>query len=203
MATTAPLPQTHPLVLADAVPGARVRDAVLIVGAALLTAALAQVAVPVPGSPVPVTGQTLAVVLSAAALGPHRGVAGQALYIVLGAVGLPFYSDASSGIEVIAGATGGYLIAFLPAAYLIGLAARHGLDRAAWKALPLFIAGQAVVFAIGVPWLAFAAHLNIDEALHAGFYPFILGGLLKAIVAGLLMPVAWRIARSVTDASPS
>ena len=195
MATAAPLPNIRPLVLADVVPGARVRDAVLVVSAALLTAVLAQVAVPVPGSPVPITGQTLAVVLTAAALGPNRGVAGQALYLSLGAVGLPFYSDASGGLEVLAGATGGYLLGFLPAAYLIGLAARHGLDRAAWKALPLFVAGQAVVFAIGVPWLAFAAGLTATQALAAGFYPFILGGLVKAAIAGLLMPGAWHIAK--------
>lgn len=195
MATAAPLPTIRPLVLADVVPGARVRDAVLVVSAALLTAVLAQVAIPVPGSPVPITGQTLAVVLTAAALGPNRGVAGQALYLTLGAVGLPFYSDGSGGLEVLAGATGGYLLGFLPAAYLIGLAARYGLDRAAWKALPLFVAGQAVVFAVGVPWLAFAAGLNATQALAAGFYPFILGGLVKAAIAGLLMPGAWRIAK--------
>lgn len=93
MATAAPVPLRLP-VLADAVPGARAPDGVLVIAAALLTALLAQVAVPVVGSPVPITGQTLAVVLTAAALGPARGVAGQALYLVLGAVGLPFYSDA-------------------------------------------------------------------------------------------------------------
>lgn len=188
--TTAALPARP--VLADLVPGARLRDALLIGGAALLTALLAQVAVPVPGSPVPITGQTLAVVLTAAALGPARGVAGQALYLVLGAVGLPFYSDASGGIEVVAGATGGYLIGFLPAALLIGLAAQHGQDRKVWKALPLFVAGQAVVFAVGVPWLAVVADLTPAQALEAGFYPFILGGLVKAAIAGVLLPAAWR-----------
>lgn len=199
--TTAALPARP--VLADLVPGARLRDALLIGGAALLTALLAQVAVPVPGSPVPITGQTLAVVLTAAALGPARGVAGQALYLVLGAVGLPFYSDASGGIEVVAGATGGYLIGFLPAALLIGLAAQHGQDRKVWKALPLFVAGQAVVFAVGVPWLAVVADLSAAQALEAGFYPFILGGLVKAAIAGLLLPAAWRLTRSDEDARAS
>ena len=194
--TTAALPARP--VLADLVPtavfrGARTRDLALITGAALLTALLAQVAVPVPGSPVPITGQTLAVVLTAAALGPGRGVAGQALYLLLGAVGLPFYSDASGGIDVIAGATGGYLIGFLPAALLIGLAAQHRQDRKVWRALPLFVAGQAVVFAVGVPWLAVAADLTPAQALEAGFYPFILGGLVKAAIAGVLLPAAWRV----------
>lgn len=188
--TTAALPARP--VLADLLPGARVRDVLLVGGAALLTALLAQVAVPVPGSPVPITGQTLAVVLTAAALGPARGVLGQALYLVLGAIGLPFYSEATGGIEVLAGATGGYLIGFLPAALLIGLAAQHGQDRKVWKALPLFVAGQAVVFAVGVPWLAVVADLTPAQALEAGFYPFILGGLVKAAIAGALLPAAWR-----------
>jgi biotin transport system substrate-specific component len=189
--TTAALPARS--VLADLVPGARVRDAGLVAGAALFTALLAQVAVPVPGSPVPITGQTLAVVLTAAALGPARGVAGQALYLLLGAIGLPFYSDASGGVEVLAGATGGYLVGFLPAALLIGLAAQHRQDRKVWRALPLFVAGQAVVFAIGVPWLAVVADLSAAQALEAGFYPFILGGLVKAAIAGVLLPAAWRL----------
>ncbi|CAA9319996.1 MAG: Substrate-specific component BioY of biotin ECF transporter [uncultured Frankineae bacterium] len=192
MATAAPMPLRLP-VLADVVPGARVRDAVLVTGAALLTAVLAQVSVPVAGSPVPITGQTLAVVLTAAALGPARGVAGQALYVLLGAVGLPFYSDASSGFDVVVGATGGYLLGFLPAALLIGLAARQGHDRRVTRALPLFLAGQLVIFAVGVPWLAVAAGLSPAQALDAGFYPFIVGGVVKAAIAGLLLPAAWRL----------
>lgn len=192
--TTAALPARP--VLADLVPGARVRDAALVTGAALLTALLAQVAVPVPGSPVPITGQTLAVVLTAAALGPLRGVAGQALYLLLGAVGLPFYSEASSGWEVVTGATGGYLVGFVPAAYLIGLAARHRADRTLWKAVPLFVAGQAVIFAVGVPWLAVTADLTVAQALDAGFYPFIAGGLVKAGVAALVLQGWWTGARS-------
>lgn len=183
-------------VLADVVPGARIRDVLLVSGAALLTAVLAQVAVPVAGSPVPITGQTLAVVLTAAALGPARGVAGQALYLLLGAVGLPFYSDASGGVEVVVGATGGYLLGFLPAALLIGLAARQGHDRRVTRALPLFIAGQFVIFAVGVPWLAAVADLSPAEALSAGFYPFIVGGFVKAAIAGLLVPATWRLVRS-------
>jgi biotin transport system substrate-specific component len=199
--TTAALPARP--VLADFVPGARVRDAGLIAGAALFTALLAQAVVPVPGSPVPITGQTLAVVLSAAVLGPGRGVAAMGLYLVLGAVGLPFYSEASGGVEVLAGATGGYLVGFLPAALLIGLAAQHRQDRKVWRALVLFVAGQAVVFAIGVPWLAVVADLSPAQALEAGFYPFILGGLVKAAVAGLLLPAAWRLTRTGDDPGAS
>lgn len=167
-------------------------------GAALLTALLAQVAVPVPGSPIPITGQTLAVVLTAAALGPVRGVLGQSLYLLLGAVGLPFYADAASGFTVVTGATGGYLLGFLPAAWLIGTAARYGQDRQMVRALPLFLAGQAVVFAVGVPWLAVVAHLSPVEAVEKGLFPFLLGGLVKAAIAGTVLPATWRTARRRT-----
>jgi biotin transport system substrate-specific component len=185
---TASLPApSRPLVLADLVPGARVRDAVLVASGVLLTALLAQVAVPVPGTPVPITGQTLAVVLTAAALGPLRGVSVQVLYMAAALLGLPFYSDASGGFDVVFGATGGYVIGFIPAAYLIGLAARHGADRKLWKSLPLFVAGQAVVFAVGVPWLALSLGLTATQALEGGFYPYILGGVVKAAVASAIL----------------
>ena len=190
-AAALPLPGRRP-VLADVLPGARMRDVALVGGAALLTALLAQVAIPVAGSPVPITGQTLAVVVTAAALGPARGVAGQALYLLLGMIGLPFYSEATGGVEVVVGATGGYLLGFLPAAYLIGLAARHGQDRRFTRALPLFAAGQLVIFAVGVPWLAVAADLSAAQALEAGFYPFLVGGAVKAAIAAGVLSGLWR-----------
>ena len=195
MATASMPAPSRPLVLADLVPGARVRDAVLVTLGVLLTAVLAQVAVPVPGTPVPITGQTLAVVLTAAALGPARGVSVQLLYMAAALVGLPFYSDASGGFDVVFGATGGYVVGFIPAAYLIGLAAKHGADRKPWKSLPLFVAGQAVIFAVGVPWLALSLDLTTTEALEAGFYPYILGGVVKAAVASTVLGTAWALTR--------
>ena len=185
-------PRSPPRVLADLFARTRVHDGLLVLGAALFTALLAQVSLSVPGSPVPITGQTLAVVLTAAALGPVRGMAGQLADVLLGAVGLPFYSKAASGLGQVLGPTGGFLLGFIPAALLVGLAARHGFDRRPWKAVPLFIAGQLVIFAVGVPWLAGVASLDFATALAKGFLPFIPGGLLKATIAGLLMPLAWR-----------
>lgn len=182
----------HGVVLADLVPASRVRDVALVVGGALAVAALAQVAVPVPGSPVPITGQTLAVVLVAAALGPTRAVTSLGVYLALGLVGLPFYAEGGSGLQSVVGATGGYLVGFLPAAYLVGLAARHGADRHLLRALPLFVAGQLVVFAVGVPWLALTAGMSASEAVAAGFVPFLLGGAVKALVAAALLPALWR-----------
>jgi biotin transport system substrate-specific component len=195
VAAASPALPSRPLVLADLVPAVRARDAGLVALGVLFTALLAQVAVPVPGSPVPITGQTLAVVLTAASLGPLRGTAVQVLYIATALVGLPFYSDASGGYEVVFGATGGYVFGFIPAAYLIGLAARHGADRRLRQSLPLFVAGQAVIFAVGVPWLMLATGETFSWALENGFYPFILGGLVKAVVAGLVLGGAWRLAR--------
>jgi biotin transport system substrate-specific component len=161
----------------------------------VFTALLAQVAIPVPGSPVPITGQTLAVVLTAAALGPLRGLAVDVAYLLVGMVGLPVYADHASGVHVVLGATGGYLVGFIPAAYLIGLAARRGADRTLGKGLLLFAAGQAVIFAVGVPWLAVAAQMNARQALDAGFYPFILGGIVKAAVAAAVLGSAWALVR--------
>lgn len=196
MATaSSPALPSRPLVLADLVPAVKARDAGLVLLGVLFTALLAQVAIPVPGSPVPITGQTLAVVLTAAALGPVRGISVQVGYILAGMVGLPFFADHSGGLHVVLGATGGYLIGFVPAAYLMGLAARRGADRKPWTSLPLFAAGQAVIFAVGVPWLAVSAGMSAHQALDAGFYPFILGGIVKAIVATGVLGSAWAIVR--------
>jgi biotin transport system substrate-specific component len=195
VAASSPALPSRPLVLADLVPAVRARDAGLVALGVLFTALLAQVAVPVPGSPVPITGQTLAVVLTAASLGPLRGTAVQVLYILTALVGLPFYAEASGGYETVFGATGGYVIGFIPAAYLIGLAAKHGADRELWKSVPLFIAGQAVIFAVGVPWLARSTGMSAAQALDAGFYPFILGGIVKAAIAAIVLGGAWQIVR--------
>jgi biotin transport system substrate-specific component len=184
-----------PRVLADVVPRVRARDLALVAGAALLTALCAQISIPVPGSPVPITGQTFAVLLSGAALGAHRGSAAMALYLLLGIVGLPVYADADSGLHVVWGATGGYLVAFPIAGYAIGRLAEARLDRTPLKALPLFTVGSLIVFGIGVPWLAVSAHMTLGQAIDAGFTPFILGGIVKAVLAALLLPAAWRLAR--------
>jgi biotin transport system substrate-specific component len=171
----------------------RVRDCLLIAGGAALTALCAQVSIPVPGTPVPITGQTFAVMLVATSLGLRRGVASIGLYLLLGLIGVPVYSDASHGWHVITGATGGYLIGFLLAAAIMGWAAERGWDRTPLKALPVFLLGQLVIFGFGVPWLAVVAHLGPSAAVAAGFTPFIVGGLVKGALASALLPLAWRI----------
>jgi biotin transport system substrate-specific component len=181
------------VVLADAIPRTRVRDAALVLGAALLTALCAQISIPVPGSPVPITGQTFAVVLTAAALGAGRGASAQFLYVALGAVGLPFYADGASGVSVIWGATGGYLVGFVLAAWVVGRLAERRQDRTVLRAAPAMAAGQLIIFGVGVPWLAVSAGLSPSAAIAAGFTPFIVGGIVKAVLAGVLLPSAWRL----------
>ena len=184
----------RPVVLADLIPETRTRDVALVVGGALLTAVCAQISIPVPGSPVPVTGQTFAVMLCGAGLGAMRGSAAMALYWLLGMIGLPFYADAEGGVHAAFGATGGYLVGFMVAAYVVGRLAEARLDREPLKALPLFAAGQLIIFAIGVPWLAVSLGVSLGEAISLGFTPFILGGVVKAVAATALLSSAWRLA---------
>jgi biotin transport system substrate-specific component len=187
---TAAVPR--PVVLADALPRTVVRDAGLVLGAALLTAACAQVDIPVPGSPVPISGQTFAVLLTGAALGAHRGALGQLLYVAHG-LALPFYAGGESGGGVLFGATGGYLFGFIIAGYAVGRLAELRQDRTFLRAFPAFTIGQLIIFGLGVPWLAISAHLTPGEAIAAGFTPFIVGGLVKSALAGLLLPGAWKL----------
>jgi biotin transport system substrate-specific component len=192
-AAVAAAPQ--PRVLADLLTRTRVRDAALVLGAALLTALCAQLSFPFPGSPVPVTGQTFAVLLTGAALGANRGASGQLLYVGLGLIGLPFYADGESGAQVVFGATGGYLVAFPLAAWICGKAAEARYDRSPLKALPVFALGSMVVFCVGVPWLAVAADVSLLKAVELGFVPFIPGGMVKAAAAAGLLPTAWKVLR--------
>jgi biotin transport system substrate-specific component len=195
--TTYALPASRP-VLADVLPGTRTRDATLILCGALLTVLGAQIAIPVPPSPVPVTGQTLAVVLAGGALGARRGAASQLLYVALGLF-LPVYSDGGQGIDVIWGATGGYLVGFILAAWIVGTFAERGADRKPLVASLAFAAGQLSIFAVGVPWLKVATDMSWADAIHNGFAIFIVGGIIKALLAGALIPGAWQLVKRVDE----
>ncbi|PZR54307.1 biotin transporter BioY [Xylanimonas oleitrophica] len=199
--TTAALPlHPAPAVLADLLPAgtrarAIARDVALVAGLALLTALAAQVRVPVPGLPVPVTGQTFAVLLGAAALGPVRGALAQVLYIGVGVAGMPVFTGGASGWEVIVGASGGYIVGFVLASLAVGALARRGADRRVLGAAGAYAVGTLTVYAVGVPWLAVVAGMDPAQALWGGLAVFLPGDVLKAVLAAALLPAAWRLAR--------
>lgn len=174
-------------------PRSTAATASLVVGFALLTALAAQVRIPLPFTPVPITGQTFAVLLAGAALGSVAGAASQVLYVVLGAVGLPFYAGGASGWTVATGATGGYLVGFIVAAWVVGTLAERRQDRTVATAVPAFLLGSVVIHLFGVPWLAAILDVGWTEAAGLGSVPFIPGDLVKIALAGVLLPAAWRL----------
>jgi biotin transport system substrate-specific component len=170
-----------------------VRDLLLVVGGSLCVAGMAQVRIPLPFTPVPITGQTFAVLLVGAVLGFRRGAASLGLYLLMGLVGLPFFAGGASGLTYLLGPTGGYLIGFVVAASLVGLLAARGLDRRIPTALLAFLAGEIVIYLFGVAWLSH--FLGIPHAIAAGMLPFILGDAIKLAAAGLVLPAAWALVK--------
>jgi biotin transport system substrate-specific component len=164
----------------------------LVAGFASLTAAAAQIRIPLPFTPVPITGSTFAVLLSGAALGSTAGAASQGLYLLAG-LWLPVFTGGNSGWQYFSGATGGFLIGFVAAAWLTGYLAERHQDRAVASAIPAFLAGSLVIYLCGVPWLAHVLDSSWTVAVEKGVAPFVAGDLLKAAAAGLLLPTAWRV----------
>ena len=195
--------QTWP-VLADAVFPANetawrlTRDLLLVVGACLFTALLAQVAIPLGFTPVPITGQTLAVLLTGAALGSRRGAAAMLLYLVAGSW-LPFYAEGASGFFWSL-TTGGYIVGFIPAAFAVGYLAERGWDRKVWILLAM-LAGNVILYVPGLLWLArfVVSEWGCGNALTCGLYPFILGDLIKLYVASLLLPGGWALVNLIEN----
>ena len=192
LAASIALPTRRP-VLAELLPASTTRTGITIVAGAALTAVAAQVALPVPGSPVPVTGQTFAVLLTAAALGPARGLAAQALYLVLGIAGLPVFAGASHGPGALFGATGGYLAGFLAAAVIVGYGTRRGADRSPVQTLLLFALASAAIYLIGTAWLCVDTGMSVSAGISAGVTPFLPGDAVKALLAAGLLPGTWRL----------
>jgi biotin transport system substrate-specific component len=179
-------------VLADVLPGARVRDAVLVLFGALFTGAMAQIVIPM--TPVPMTGQTLAVGLVGATLGLRRGTAAMVLYVVLGFV-LPLYAEGGHGIEKLWGASGGYIVGFVAATAVVGWLAERGADRKVAYAFLAFVIAQLLVFVPGVIVLQAVTDMAWSDAVHSGFTVFIVGGLVKAAVGAAILPGAWKLVR--------
>ncbi|MFT7840914.1 biotin transporter BioY [Saccharothrix sp. BKS2] len=178
-------------VLADLVPGSLARDVALVVAGAGLTGLAAQVALPVPGSPVPITGQTFAALLVGAALGWRRGGVSMALYLVAGVAGVPWFQGGASGTP----ASLGYVVGFVLAGALVGHLAGRGGDRTPLRTAGTMALGNLAIYACGVPWLMAAAGVGFGQALRLGVTPFLLGDALKIALAAGLLPAAWLLVR--------
>ena len=187
--------------LAQALPRPRSRggslavDAALVIGGSLFIAALAQVSIRLPFTPVPITGQTLGVLLVGTAFGWLLGGLTLALYLGEIAVGLPFAAEGEAGLErlLLSTPSGGYLWGFLAAAVLMGWLATRGWDRSLRSSLGVMLLGNVVIFAFGIPWLAASLDVPVLEAFELGLYPFVVGDLLKLLVAAGLLPAAWNL----------
>ena len=168
------------------------RSLFLIVLGSLLLAALAQIQIVLPFTPVPITGQTFGVLLIAAALGSKRGATAMLLYITEGALGLPFFAGGASGLGILTGATAGYLVGFIVAAYVIGQLAERGLERNVRTSLIPFLVGTVIIYVCGVTWLSIVLG-SLNKAITLGVLPFLIGDALKLIAAGLVLPTAWKL----------
>jgi biotin transport system substrate-specific component len=170
-----------------------VTNALLVLGASAVTALAAQIAIPLPWTPVPITGQTFAVVLSGAVLGARRGALAQLLYLAGGSVGLPVFAEGGAGFAKLVGPTGGYLVAFPIAAAITGALAERGWDRRFATMFAAMLLASAAIFALGLAGLA--RFLPADRVVAAGLLPFIPGDLIKSTLAALAFPLVWRRVR--------
>ncbi|HUZ41955.1 MAG TPA: biotin transporter BioY [Acidimicrobiales bacterium] len=190
MSTTIAVPRREPVVLADLLSGTRVRDIVLVVGAASFVGVLAQISIHLSFTPVPITGQTLGVLLAGTSLGWKRGTAAMTLYAVAGLVGVPWFAGHDSGYV---GASFGYILGFIVCAALCGYLAEHGADRSIVKSVPAMVVGELVMYGVGVAWLGAYLHVGGAKAISLGLTPFIVGDAIKATLAATLLPVAWKL----------
>jgi len=170
-----------------------VRDLLLVVGAAGFVGALAQISIHLPFTPVPITGQTLGVLLAGTALGWRRAAASMALYVVAGVAGVPWFAGGASGYARNV-ASFGYIIGFFFAAAACGYLAERGNDRSVWRSVPAMVVGEIIIYAFGLTWLALDLHLSASTTLAYGFTPFVAGDAIKAAIAAGLLPVAWQLA---------
>ncbi len=178
-------------VLGDTLPGARARDALLVLGGAGFVGLLAQISIHLSFTPVPITGQTLGVLVVGTSLGLRRGVAALSLYALAGLIGVPWFAGGTSGYV---GANFGYVLGFIAAAGVCGYLAERRADRKVISAVPAMVMGELVMYVFGVVWLAAALHIGVGKAISLGFVPFWIADAIKCALAAGLLPIAWRLA---------
>ena len=170
-----------------------ITDALLVLAGTALVAAAAQISVKLPFTPVPITGQTFAILLVGASLGCVLGTASAMLYLWLGVAGAPIYAHHDSGWSVITSASGGYIVGFVLAAALTGFLAERRWDRRLSSSIGLMLTGNVVIYLVGLPWLAVVLNTNLEKTLEYGLYPFIPGDTFKLYLAAAALPAAWKL----------
>lgn len=194
MSASSPALSAEPKVLADAISGSRLGDLVLVAGFACFVGLTAQVAIVLPFTPVPITGQTFGVLLGGMALGWRRAALGMVLYTVVGLAGFPWFAQAHGGVAQLGAPSFGYILGFIAAAIVVGRLAEARFDRNPALTLAAMVLGNCVIYLFGVGWLAVTLRVGLREALALGLFPFLIGDAIKALLAAGLMPGAWRLA---------
>ncbi|WP_298211339.1 biotin transporter BioY [Ferrimicrobium sp.] len=184
--------------LSDLLPESLITDLALIGVFAITIGIFAQISIPLPFTPVPITGQTFAVLIGSAALGLRRGTLGSLLYIGLGLVGVPWFAGASGGLKIATDPTFGYLVGFIASAAVVGYLAEKGLDRKFSRTALLMTIGNVIIYGFGMGFLMLDLHLNLVRGLALGVTPFLLGDLIKLLLATGLLPGAWYLHQRIT-----
>ena len=172
-------------------------DSALIIAGSIFVAISSQFAFYLPFTPIPITGQTLAVLLCGTVLGSRRGGLSLVLYILEGAIGLPVFAGGQGGMAVLLGPTAGYLIGFIPAAFLVGSLAENGFDRHWYSMLFAFFIGQIVIYFFGA--LRLISFVSFNQIFGIGVAPFLIGDALKASIAMFLLPSCWKVIKKKID----
>lgn len=185
------------MIFVDALPAGRLKahtwlyDSSLVLGGSLFLALSAQIAIPLPFSPVPITGQTFAVLVIGMLFGRWRGATAVLAYLAEGCAGLPVFAEGKAGLAVLLGPTGGYLASFVPAAFLAGYLAERGWDRKISTTFLAMILGNIIIFGLGAAWLS--KFVGANNALSMGVYPFLAGDVVKIGLATVALPGAWKL----------
>ena len=192
--------------------GARLQGLALAVAGALLVGAAAQVVVPIPGTPVPITGQTFGVLLVGAALGARRALASMALYLLIGLIGAPVFRSGAHGLSqfltigdgggIALAPTGGYLIGMLFAGWIVGRLADLGWDRSVVGTVGAMLIGTTIIYAMGATWLAASLGVSLLDGVAKGVLPFLFGDAVKLLIAVGVFPSAWWYVNNIRGAGP-